>query len=133
MYEFRCINGAVKRRKYQDPVEANARSIYRFYVKNNPGNITFEQFFKLASEPCHYCGSAPSNVSRGTSKKGFRYDNPFIYSGLDRIDSNSPHDYENCVPCCITCNYAKSDKTINEFKAWIDQLINHQRGTRCMY
>lgn len=117
-----CVNGADSRRKYNDPLEANAIEAFKFYSKNKPGNLTFEQFLELAKKNCHYCGSPPSNITRGSTKKGFRYDNPFIYSGLDRIDSLKPHDYENCVPCCYYCNVAKSDRTVEEFMMWIEKI-----------
>jgi len=122
-----CDNGGRTRRKYtSNPVEGNARDIYKFYRTNNPGDLSFEQFLELSSLSCNYCGSSPSNISRGTHKQGYRYDAPFIYSGLDRVDSQKPHDYNNCVPCCYTCNLAKSNKSEEDFLNWIDRAYTYQ-------
>jgi len=117
-----CVNGADKRRKYQDPLEANAREAFYFYSKNNSGDLTFEQFRELSSKSCVYCGCPPSNITRGSTKRGFRFNNPFIYSGLDRIDSNKPHNFDNCVPCCYFCNLSKSNRSEKEFLKWINDV-----------
>lgn len=121
-----CVNGGDKRRKYSDPLEANAREAYLFYSKNKPGNLSFEQFLELSQLPCYYCGKLPSNITRGSTKRGFRYDNPFIYSGLDRVDNSKPHSYDNCVPCCDVCNGAKSDLSKQEFLDWIEKVYQNQ-------
>lgn len=120
-----CINGSDKRKKY-DPIEANAREAYRFYSINKPGNLSFDQFKKISALPCYYCNAPPSNITRGSSKAGLRYNNPFIYSGLDRLDNSRPHDYDNCVPACFNCNYAKSDMTEKDFIEWIKRVYLFQ-------
>lgn len=122
-----CDNGSAKRLKYKDAFISNAMPIYKFYkFKNFPGNLTFEQFIDLTQRACHYCGLPPSNISVPNTKfikKTIRRKTPFIYSGLDRLDPLRNHDFDNCVPCCITCNYAKSNKTYNEFMEWIMLLV----------
>ncbi len=99
-----------------------------FYDIDHPGKITLtmEQFYQMASSNCYYCGLAPSNKYEAYCKKATGFMNktvPFIYSGLDRVDSNFGHDYDNVVPSCKWCNFAKRSLPLHEFDAWIRRLI----------
>lgn len=75
---------------------------------------------ELFNRHCRYCGVAPSNTQTSTDGKHSRQ-----YSGIDRIDPNKGYFRENCVPCCVTCNRAKSDKTLSEFSEWLDRAYTH--------
>lgn len=93
---------------------------------------TFEKFLKLSQKPCHYCSSSPSNkyniyINRdgkikNTISEGWANQSWFEYNGLDRIDSDLPHIESNIVTCCKTCNYAKRDLTLDEFRIWAANL-----------
>lgn len=85
--------------------------------------LTYEEFLKLASLPCYYCGSPPSNVMKGywTKEEG----EDFIYQGIDRADNDRGYTTSNCVPCCIVCNKAKSNKSHVEFLAWIIKVYKY--------
>ena len=79
---------------------------YNIYKKNaTRRNIDFglskEEFYKITSEPCHYCG----NIEK--------------YNGIDRIDSNQGYILNNCVPCCEYCNKMKLDYST---KFWIEHM-----------
>jgi hypothetical protein len=89
-----------------------------FYPTYTDGDISIDLFYQLASSNCYYCGIQPQNRR---SK-----DNLFLYNGLDRVDSNFTHNYDNVIPCCKYCNFAKSDLTMQEFDDWIIRLKNHQ-------
>lgn len=65
-------------------------------------SLTDEEFHAFFSLECFYCG-LPGG-------------------GIDRYDNNVGYILENCVPCCRHCNYAKRDRTVTEFLAWIDAL-----------
>ena len=105
-----------------------ALRVFRKYQMHNrhPGNITFEQFYELSKMPCHWCGREPKNIrkpGRKNKDKSQRKSGiPFIYNGLDRLDSTKGHDYENCVPCCRRCNWSKNDGTIDEFLSMIREV-----------
>ena len=44
-------------------------------------------------------------------------------TGLDRVDNNLPHDYNNnIVSCCKYCNMAKGNLTLKEFDEWVRRL-----------
>ncbi len=109
--------------KYTKEISA-AKVIYRTY---SDGNITFEDFYRLSQLPCNYCGREPF-------KKYTKFDINkmlleeietcyFIYNGLDRVENAiRVHNLDNVVPCCYRCNFAKNDKTVDEFKSLIDKL-----------
>jgi hypothetical protein len=96
----------------------------------NDGDIKLEQFYRLASSNCYYCGMQPINKRNKSDKKSTKYAREtgvFLYNGLDRVDNNIPtHDYDNVVPCCKYCNTAKSELTMQEFDNWIIRLKNYQ-------
>jgi len=90
------------------------------------GDITLEQFYQLSSSNCYYCLAPPSNRRNMASKNSSKYakaTGTYIYNGLDRVDNNLPHNYENVVPACKYCNSAKNQLTMQEFDNWINRLI----------
>ena len=78
-----------------------------------------DEFRELTSLNCHYCGSPPSLVSKIEDS----IVSPYLYNGLDRVDNLLGYTRNNVVPCCKTCNGAKSDLTAEEFFGWIDRII----------
>jgi len=77
-------------------------------------DLTEEQFEEITQQDCYYCGAKPNNNSKGNHGNNGNY----IYNGLDRIDNFKGYTKDNIVPCCKTCNFAKRDLTIQEFKDW---------------
>lgn len=63
--------------------------------RNIQFNLKEEDFIKIISDNCYYCGSPQAN-------------------GIDRVDSNKDYILENCVPCCEFCNKMKLDHSIEE-------------------
>ena len=91
--------------------------------------ITRELFRELSSQPCLYCGDAPSKISvvRGNKMTDEGLENSaYTYNGIDRVDSDLGYTDDNCVPCCSTCNYAKKKMTAEEFIAWAHRLVTYQ-------
>ena len=89
-------------------------------------NIEFDDFVKLISSPCHYCGyvggnsiSVPSKVSGEWLVENFRY------NGIDRVNNDLGYINGNCVPSCFICNRAKGSLSIEEFKEWIGRVANN--------
>jgi hypothetical protein len=95
---------------------------YRSHAKasNRRWDLGTEDFRRLTSLDCHYCGAAPGNVSRGSSPERGDY----IYNGLDRVDSSQGYFLQNVVPACRTCNMAKKDMPYEDFLAWIARLAS---------
>ena len=106
------------------PSEATARHVWK---KQYDDGISFEDFMRISQMNCDYCGSEPNNIQNAAASdkkaSAFAKENgDFKYNGLDRVDSTKPHTLENVVPCCKWCNYAKRERTVEEFKTWIEQL-----------
>lgn len=80
--------------------------------------LTGEQFDELTSQPCHYCGAAPSNTWTLPQGNG-----PFVYSGIDRVDNTRGYEPDNVVPCCAICNRAKGPRSKAEFLVWVHQIV----------
>lgn len=105
-----------------NPKRSSAKKIFR--REYSDGNLTFEQFLELSQLNCFYCNEKPSNcynVAYKDYSENFKKNGGFIYSGLDRVDSNLPHHLDNIVPCCKFCNFAKCDYTVEEFCEWIQK------------
>lgn len=95
------------------------------YSDYHDGKLDFEQFYQLVTAKCYYCGADPSNtrnLSNKQSSQKAKNEGTFIYNGLDRINNNLPHDYENVVPCCKYCNSAKMQLSLEDFYSWINKL-----------
>lgn len=101
------------------PYIATAREKWIFYKKDG---LLFEEFFELSQMNCTYCETPPSNCFNvdfcGTKV-------PFIYSGLDRLNSSKGHTIDNVVPACITCNMMKSDHSLTDFNNWLTAINNY--------
>lgn len=90
------------------------------------GEISYEMFAKLVTQPCHYCGIEGNLYITGSKR------NEFFGVGLDRIDSKGPYSLDNVVPCCVGCNMRKRNVfSYDEFKKRMQrekELIAEKRG-----
>jgi hypothetical protein len=84
--------------------------------------ISFKGFRSLIFQPCHYCGVVGTNLKKAERKDGL---GSFYYNGLDRVNYTKGYFATNVVPCCKVCNRAKSDMTLQDFQAWLEQLITY--------
>jgi len=115
-------------RKYE-PRIATAKKVYD--GDYNDGDLTFEKFLEISQQNCHYCNAPPSNIRKDKHKNSSNFyieNSEFIYSGLDRVNSEYSHMQFNIVPCCKWCNYAKRERTVEEFTIWAEALyVNLQK------
>jgi 5-methylcytosine-specific restriction endonuclease McrA len=108
-------------RVYRDSVK------WGHYRNENNGrpswSLSKKVFLSLVRRACHYCGAPPQRreVSESSTDKRF----VIFASGLDRIDASGPYSADNVVPCCTTCNVAKSDMTVGEFREWVKRIHEH--------
>lgn len=63
--------------------------------------LSLEQFEKLTSQTCFYCGNFSENKE---------------YCGIDRVNNNVGYILENCVPCCARCNDVKNDSNFEQIE-----------------
>jgi hypothetical protein len=95
------------------------QSIAATVYKNtySDGDLPIEVFFEMIQQPCFYCGAIASNSIAGSNPKYTLH-----YNGLDRLSNALPHNIDNVVPCCKTCNYGKHIMNVEEFAAWIKKV-----------
>jgi hypothetical protein len=60
--------------------------------------LSKEQVSNLISQACSYCGETSLKMT------------------LDRKDNSLGHTEENCVPCCLRCNFIRRDMP---YEAWV--------------
>lgn len=95
------------------------------YVKSNPTasfrhhqhkartrhlcwDLSYEEFMGFWRQSCVYCGS------------------PITYVGLDRIDNSQGYTKSNVCACCSTCNYMRSDQTVEGFLQQVRLIAKHR-------
>lgn len=111
-------------RFYLDKSIPNLNALYTDYRKrakySNLGfTITIEQFQKLTKQNCFYCDKEPSQSYCTETNT------PYVYNGLDRVDSALGYTLDNIVTCCKSCNYAKHVLTQKEFFDMIKRIYEH--------
>ncbi len=110
----------------QEKGQASCKQLWHAYKqgaqrRNIPYKLTLEEFTKITSSNCTYCGVEPRQINNIKQLYG-----SYIYNGIDRKDPTKGYIKDNCVPCCKHCNYAKRESTVEEFKEWIQRLIQFQ-------
>lgn len=103
--------------------EAQLKSIFNRYKRqaeerNVEFFLTSDEFKSIITKACHYCGTPPVFKQKRGLSTGIEV------TGIDRVDSLKGYFVDNCVPCCITCNRAKSNWTLEQFKNWIERLYS---------
>jgi hypothetical protein len=83
-------------------------------------NLTIEEFRKLTSDICYYCGNLPA-----FSHNGVTCSTSYIYNGIDRVDNSIGYVIGNCVTCCRICNWMKRTQTQSDFIAKCESIVNH--------
>jgi len=83
--------------------------------------LSKDQFKTLVSRECYYCGQQPkTRVYKSPRRRPVEAQ----FNGIDRLDSTNGYTEENTVPCCTTCNAAKSNRTQSEFLEWARRIAN---------
>lgn len=105
-------------------IRSAEKILFRYYKygarnRNIPFNLPIKHFRRLIVKNCTYCGSTPfQSVKNRIDKSPL-----FFYTGIDRMDSSIGYSSKNSVPCCGICNRAKGQRTVEEFRAWIDRIV----------
>jgi hypothetical protein len=118
---------------YLAPGEAAKNVVWRSYKqcarnRNLPWSLTKEDFLKLVTSCCHYCGIEPQLETKKLSR-GMSFNGSFIHNGLDRLNSLVGYHETNVVPCCAICNYAKRQMSKDEFLNWVKRVYSHNAST----
>jgi len=80
------------------------------------------QVAALFSQQCAYCGALPNRVCARRSETA-----PFVWNGIDRLDSSIGYTESNCVACCWECNRMKSSMTYRDFIEHVDRIHKNVR------
>jgi hypothetical protein len=130
-YSTECRSCAYSRRPQSTTRLSNLERAYNAFLYSSNSrslevNITIEEFAKLISGNCAYCGAQPTNIKLTDYSSNKIVKREQLYgNGIDRVDSSKGYVLENCVPCCINCNFAKRSLTKEEFIEHIIKIYNH--------
>lgn len=92
--------------------------------------LDYNDFCKISTQKCFYCGSNPKKWDCISNAPSLQKDSPNVnpsdyeiyFTGVDRFDTNKGYTIDNCVPCCVYCNRAKSNLNFNDFKEHIKKI-----------
>lgn len=84
---------------------------YKAKKRGKNWDLSHQEAFNLIINKCEYCGFEPHW--------------PHLRNGIDRVDNNIGYQVDNCVSCCFTCNSAKKEMSVKEFKEWICRIYEH--------
>jgi hypothetical protein len=99
---------------------------YRWHAKERgyPFELTREEFQKLTSQNCSYCGIEPKQIYQGSTCRA-----PYVYNGIDRQDNTRGYVSDNCVPCCKPCNLSKGKQTLAAFLKRCQDIVRQNFKT----
>lgn len=81
--------------------------------------LTKEDFRRLTSSNCEYCGAEPKQKV-GAERNGF-----YVYNGVDRKDNELGYTNINSASCCGTCNWMKRVMSVPDFIAACRAVVSH--------
>lgn len=109
-----------------DTYRRHAKSAKRDFL------LDLKQFQQLTSSNCYYCNATPSKIIGNNNSNKISHWGDYVYNGIDRIDNFLGYTINNCVPCCEICNWAKSNRGVDEFKQYINNICkNALAGNIC--
>lgn len=119
---------ADNRLKRGNPAINQLYSRYKIHdaAKNLGFDLSKDEFIKLITNNCYYCGVLPNTISVVNCNDE---DNTtsILYNGIDRIDSTIGYVLSNVVSACKRCNQAKNDMSISEFKELVKRIYNNMK------
>lgn len=113
-----CKKGKIK------PGLASKNRVFDTYKTNSKKrnlmfDINFIRFIEIIIKPCYYCGEAKTSIQKGTN-------GDFLYTGIDRLNSDKGYFKGNCVPCCGICNRMKWALSEKEFLTLVTTIYQHK-------
>jgi len=97
-------------------------------------NLSIKQLKQITSQNCFYCNASPSQIKMVNRSKWGKEETQlhgkYIYNGIDRLDSNVGYIFNNCVPCCSTCNFMKHKLGLDEFIIQIKTIYKNLKLNR---
>jgi hypothetical protein len=115
-----CKNCRPWRQLKPNPLGRHLRAVY----KRNFAGISLPQLQILITSACFYCGGPPTNVFRTDRRK--TANEVIRYQGIDEVVYGAGHVLGNMLPCCIVCNKAKNNHSLDDFCAWYNRRRIHR-------
>jgi hypothetical protein len=92
--------------------------------------LTKAELKEITSKDCYYCGKVPHKIKKVNRAKWGKLETQehgkYVYNPIDRIDSEKPYVYDNCVPCCSICNFMKHTLKLNDFKNHMIKILKYK-------
>ena len=133
----KCEARASYRRDAEDIIINKEYRAYKFSAKKRgyAFELTKEYFKAIMLEKCFYCGREPYNVKQVTpTRQSIWYEGQTLkLNGVDRVDNTLGYTKDNCVPCCTDCNFAKRDKSLEEWVQQIERWASHLKAIRAKW
>jgi hypothetical protein len=113
---------------WQLPCGQAARNNLAFQYKkgaerrNLEFNLTIEEFEKIVTGDCYYCGVSLPALAKGLGKSS----GDFKYTGIDRKNNLIGYVKYNCVSCCWMCNNMKGSSNEKDFLLHIKKIYEYQ-------
>lgn len=112
-----CLRTEEYSRRGGGPRRMRLNAIGRYYRRNATvrglyWDLTNEQFEKVITNPCTYCG--------GEGSLGFNF------TGIDRVDNTAGYTIENVQPACKRCNQARNNIDMPEFLDLIRKIYKNR-------
>ena len=95
---------------------------YNAKKRNRKFELTFDEFKKLCSQDCTYCGIKPSKIEP-SGRKTWTVNGTILVNGIDRVDNNLDYTQSNCVACCSQCNTAKREFSEQQWNDWLERIF----------
>jgi hypothetical protein len=116
------------------------RATYTVQYHNHNRSARSKGFIPLSQDiwkqfviqPCYYCGEVDkrNTMTQNCNRKKFidgitdeeiaMYEVPC--NGIDRVDSKKGYEVDNCVPCCMQCNYMKIEYPQDSFYRKVEMI-----------
>lgn len=101
---------------------AQNAALYKMRRSAKARNLTWDlkevDVIKMMGQPCHWCGMVRVNIG-----ESYRVTGSLGYNGIDRVDNGKGYTYDNSVPCCRPCNFAKHSRTVDEFLSMCRRVV----------
>lgn len=89
-------------------------------TRNLCWELSLEEFKLLTKGICYYCGIEPKQYIKRLDLNG-----DYLHNGIDRKVNSEGYYKSNCVSCCGTCNWLKSNLTEQDFINQITNIYKH--------
>lgn len=134
-----CKRCAQRLNRTKSPGEGSWKVYYNNYrrgaeKRNLRFDLNLQQFKDICGQNCYYGGESPRQYNKYSSEQALAKgvdpetlaNGWILINGIDRLDSSIGYIQGNIVPCCSRCNYAKLDRSEEEFLQTVKSIYEHR-------